>query len=181
MYLTAQDYLKFGLMYLNKSLSRHLSGSRTSDLNRSKAGGSSGTRVLPDHWSKKVRTPSTAFSTLRLNHDPQNHIYSTGFWLNTPVGSAQIGRAHRTLPDDAYYARGYQGQYILIIPSEDSVIVRLGHDLSESDRFRMEDFRKAYASAVSGISADGSTLSVPESSEKVFEPKLNPGEKGGNK
>jgi CubicO group peptidase (beta-lactamase class C family) len=47
-------------------------------------------------------------------------IYGGGFWLNTD----------RTFPapTGAYYMNGVGGQTVLIVPSRDLVVVRLGHD-----------------------------------------------------
>ena len=39
----------------------------------------------------------------------------------------------RGLPKDTYYCAGFGGQYILIIPSKDMVVVRLGETYIEDD------------------------------------------------
>ncbi|MCI0430033.1 MAG: hypothetical protein L0210_05755, partial [Rhodospirillales bacterium] len=57
-----------------------------------------------------VRTPAPAWS------EP---VYGGFFWLNrTRVWP---------VPDDAYYMAGAGGQYTLIVPTHDLVVVRLGH------------------------------------------------------
>jgi CubicO group peptidase (beta-lactamase class C family) len=124
LYLTPRDYLKFGVLLLKKGMW-------------------DGKSVLSENWLKEAVSPAAPFGTLRLDNDPQDRAYGQGFWLNQPVGSAQIGRAHKSLPDDAFYAKGYQGQYILVVPSEDLVVVRLGHDNASENRFRLDDFRAA--------------------------------------
>ena len=121
-YLTARDYLKFGILYLRK-------------------GRWAGQSIVSEKWVHDATSPGTPFSTLRLDNDPAGRAYGLGFWLNQPVGPAQIGVAHSSLPPDAFYAKGYEGQYILVIPSEETVVVRLGHDGMGDDRFRLEDFR----------------------------------------
>jgi len=69
-----------------------------------------GERLLPTGWVNFVRTPAPAWS---------KPVYGGMFWLNRtktwPV------------PDDAYYMAGAGGQYTLIIPTHELVVVRLGH------------------------------------------------------
>ena len=73
-----------------------------------------GTRILPEGWSEYVSTPS--------GPQPEgNWGYGAQFWL--PKGENGV-------PDDAYLAAGHRGQYVVIIPSENMVIVRRGYDQS---------------------------------------------------
>lgn len=70
-----------------------------------------GEQLFDSSWSKYVATPTPT-------SDGQ---YGAQFWLNSSG----------TMPDcpkDIYYADGYQGQRVFIIPSHDMVIVRLGFD-----------------------------------------------------
>jgi CubicO group peptidase (beta-lactamase class C family) len=69
-----------------------------------------GERLLPEGWANFVRTPAPAWS---------QPIYGAMFWLN---------RMKRwPIPEDAYYMAGAGGQYAIIIPTHDVVVVRLGH------------------------------------------------------
>ncbi len=68
-----------------------------------------GKRILPEGWVSYTTTPSST---------TKGH-YGSQFWLN------QNGMAP-DLPDDAYCARGHDGQRVYIIPSYDMVVVRLG-------------------------------------------------------
>jgi CubicO group peptidase (beta-lactamase class C family) len=83
-----------------------------------------GERLLPEGWMTYSTTPTP--------NNPRNN-YGAHFWLNAdPVGSGQ----HRTWPDlpaDAYSMNGFQGQRVIIIPSKDMVVVRLGFS-SNSNR-----------------------------------------------
>jgi CubicO group peptidase (beta-lactamase class C family) len=69
-----------------------------------------GERLLPEGWVDFVRTPAPAWA---------KPVYGGMFWLNRtktwPV------------PEDAYYMAGAGGQYTIIIPTHDLVVVRLGH------------------------------------------------------
>jgi len=73
--------------------------------------------------------------------------YGAGFWTNRVAGNVAAwgvpwGLAHA--PQDAFFARGFMGQFIAVIPSERLVIVRLGvshvrgDDIEETDRIVAE-------------------------------------------
>jgi CubicO group peptidase (beta-lactamase class C family) len=69
-----------------------------------------GKRVLPEGFVDFVRTPAPAWSQA---------VYGGFFWLN---------RTRRwPVPEDAYFMAGAGGQYTIIIPTHDLVVVRLGH------------------------------------------------------
>jgi CubicO group peptidase (beta-lactamase class C family) len=69
-----------------------------------------GQRLLPEGWAGFVRTPAPAWS---------KPVYGGFFWLN------RTGRW--PVPEDAYFMAGAGGQYAIIIPTHDLVVVRLGH------------------------------------------------------
>jgi CubicO group peptidase (beta-lactamase class C family) len=49
--------------------------------------------------------------------------YASGWWVNQlPDGSL----VYPELPADAYWASGHDGQWLMIVPSADLVITRLG-------------------------------------------------------
>ncbi|OWP78961.1 serine hydrolase domain-containing protein [Flavobacterium oreochromis] len=69
-----------------------------------------GEQLFDPSWSNYVATPTPT----------SNNEYGAQFWLN----------ASGVLPDcpkNIYYADGFQGQRVFIIPSHDMVIVRLGY------------------------------------------------------
>jgi len=68
-------------------------------------------QVIPKEWVDATRVPST--NTWG--------IYKNQFWLIDSKIRDGYG-----LPEDTYYCAGFGGQYILIIPSKDIVLVRLG-------------------------------------------------------
>ncbi len=110
---TARDWARFGLLFLNDGVW----GSE---------------RILPEGWVAYTRTPAPA---------AQYKHYGALFWLNagakkfphlTPEQkSGRNTPPFASLPEDAYFAMGHDGQAIAIIPSREVVIVRLG--LSRSD------------------------------------------------
>jgi CubicO group peptidase (beta-lactamase class C family) len=74
-------------------------------------------QILPEHWVKYI---TTATKTQPLNK------YGAQFWLNQNPNSKKIDRIWPTVPDDVYYMGGYQGQYVVVIPSKELIIVRFG-------------------------------------------------------
>ena len=69
-----------------------------------------GNRILPEGWVSFVSTPAPA---------DKSRGYGGLFWLNR-------GGAWKGVPEDAFMASGHMGQYTMIIPSRDMVVVRLG-------------------------------------------------------
>ncbi len=118
-YATARDYAKFGYLFLNDGCWEN-------------------TRLLPENWVKDSTTINDAFKSnrgdcanttpagsypLSCNTVPSGYMW----WLNQPP-AADTTKPYKDLPDDAYVAIGHWGQYILVVPSADTVIVRLGDD-----------------------------------------------------
>jgi len=76
-----------------------------------------GKRILPEGWVTYSSAPTPA--------SPQG-IYGAQFWRN-----GYDSFRYPDLPDDAYLANGYEGQRIMIVPSEDLVVVRLGYTATD--------------------------------------------------
>jgi CubicO group peptidase (beta-lactamase class C family) len=75
-----------------------------------------GQRLLPVGWSKYVSTPASPQSAGRRSTSPQ---YGAQFWTYGGISG---------LPLDAYAPVGARGQYAMIIPSKQLVVVRRGFD-----------------------------------------------------
>ena len=72
----------------------------------------SGERILPEGWARYVSTP-------RGPQPASGFGYGAGFWLlNEEEG----------VPPDTFAAVGARGQYVVIVPSRQLVIVRRGED-----------------------------------------------------
>ena len=104
-YATARDWAKFGLLYLRDGIWQ-------------------GQRILPEHWVDFARTKTPVDDC---------DVYGAGFWITPPTGRGKPDTA--LTPDgprDLFVAQGHEGQLVVIVPSRDLVIVRLGHlaDLS---------------------------------------------------
>ena len=76
-----------------------------------------GRRLLPEGWIGYSTTPT-----------PNNPLrnYGAHFWLNADPEDSRQQRTWPTLPSDTYSMNGFQGQRVIIVPSEDLVVVRLG-------------------------------------------------------
>ncbi len=96
----ARDYARFGYLYLRDGVWN-------------------GERVLPEGWVDFARTPGP---------DTDTDIYGAQWWLTPPSGTGRPARSLLVNPDltDAFSAQGYEGQIIVVVPSKDLVLVRLG-------------------------------------------------------
>jgi CubicO group peptidase (beta-lactamase class C family) len=72
-----------------------------------------GERLLLEGYAKFVSTPAPAWVA------DQRPVYGAFFWLNT--------QRSFPVPPDAYFMAGAGGQFAVIVPSHDLVVVRLGH------------------------------------------------------
>lgn len=119
LFATARDLARFGLLYL-------------------RGGVWEGKRLLPDGWVDYSRTPAPA--------DPRGE-YGAHFWLNAGRPGAGVPPPMASLPADLFYAWGKDGQYVVMVPSRDLVVVRLGvtpHD----GRWSVEAFLRGVLAAL---------------------------------
>ena len=88
-----------------------------------------GERILPEGFVKFVSTLAPAWVA---DHNP---VYGGFFWIN--------GDGSYPVPRNAYFMSGAGGQKVMIIPSHELVVVRLGHykGLDEG----MKSFKKSLA------------------------------------
>jgi len=73
-----------------------------------------GRRILPAGWVNYSASPT-------LDTD-----YGAGFWTNRGAHGDAVDRIQAGMPEDSFYGSGNLGQRLVIIPSADLVIVRLG-------------------------------------------------------
>ena len=73
-----------------------------------------GTRLLPEGWVEFSTSPVLL---------PTEHPYGAQWWLNADTtGSVRMP----SVPEDAFWASGNEGQQVVVLPSDDLVVVRLG-------------------------------------------------------
>jgi CubicO group peptidase (beta-lactamase class C family) len=100
-YASARDWARFGLLYLHDGVWE-------------------GERILPGGWVEYTRTPTTARWTR------ESGGYGAQFWLNASNDPGVIDLRWPGVPEDAFFCSGHEGQNVVIIPSRDLVLVRLG-------------------------------------------------------
>src|SRR6185503_7529552 len=98
MLASARDWARFGLLYLNDGVV-------------------GGKRILPKGW--------VDYSAALTPHSG-TYGYGAGFWTNRGDSDGARYRIGRGMPADAFMARGAYGQYTVIVPSMNLVVVRLG-------------------------------------------------------
>ena len=67
----------------------------------------------PEGWTDFVRTPAPS-------PGPDHEKYGAAFWLWL--------EAPTVIPAGSHFMEGFGGQYTMILPSHDPVVVRIGHD-----------------------------------------------------
>ena len=98
MYATARDWATFGLLYLQNGVWN-------------------GEAILPSWW--------VSYSSKPTPTEPKGR-YGAHFWTNGGDAVPEKRRPMPSLPGDTFYAMGYEGQYVMIVPSRKLVVVRLG-------------------------------------------------------
>lgn len=100
LWASARDWARFGLLYLRDGV------------------GERGQRILPEGW--------VDYSARLTPQSANQYGYGAGFW--TQRGNSAAGRARIAagFPADSFMALGSQGQYTIVVPSHDLVIVKLG-------------------------------------------------------
>jgi CubicO group peptidase (beta-lactamase class C family) len=109
-FATGRDWARFGLLMLNN-------------------GNWEGEQILSEDWVSFATTPTPAA--------PLGE-YGAQWWLNAGNKDNPDDKLFPDLPNDAFYAGGFEGQWVLVIPSHQLVIVRLGY--TPKGEFSINDF-----------------------------------------
>lgn len=121
-FMTARDWARFGELHRNDGVF-------------------AGRRVLPEGWVRYVTTPTPLAPDGR---------YGAHWWLNAGDPSDPARRPWPALPTDAYAARGYSGQWVLVIPSRELVVVRLGIAIPDDGDDGTVELARAVLDALEG-------------------------------
>ena len=105
MLASARDWARFGLLYLQDGVV-------------------GGERLLPEGWVDYSAAPTPG---------SERFGYGAGFWTNRGGGEGQRYRIAHGIPADAFMARGVNGQYVVVVPSQRLVVVRFGSAFNERD------------------------------------------------
>jgi CubicO group peptidase (beta-lactamase class C family) len=97
-----------------------------------------GERILPEGFVSFVSTVAPAWAA------DKRPVYGGFFWIN--------GDRAFPVPTEAYYMAGAGGQTVLIVPSHDLVVVRIGH--YKGERPGAEAVRRALALLMEAIPAN---------------------------
>lgn len=96
-YATARDWARFGLLYLNDGMWGD-------------------ERILPEGWVEYTSTPAKG---------AEMGEYGAQFWLNAGAKEDAAKRYYPDVPADLFWADGYEGQNVFILPSKNLVVVKL--------------------------------------------------------
>jgi CubicO group peptidase (beta-lactamase class C family) len=142
MFATARDWARFGLLFLEDGVWE-------------------GERILPEGWVE--------YSTAPTPRAPQGR-YGAHWWLNAGEPDDPSDRPWPDLPTDTFSARGFEGQEVVVIPSRELVLVRLGQARPEST-YSSNDFGAAVLACISHqlatAAADSTASSRPSPSGRL--------------
>jgi CubicO group peptidase (beta-lactamase class C family) len=97
-----------------------------------------GERLLAEDWVDFVRTPAPA-------QPASGAGYGAQFWLmNNAPG----------VPEGTFYAAGNRGQYIVIVPAFNAVVVRQGFDIIGGAQFDINRFTADLVTALTAADAE---------------------------
>ncbi len=121
-YATARDWARLGQLYLQDGVW-------------------DGARLLPEGWSAFVAAPAAR----------SDNQYGAHFWLNRD-GADGRARFFKGLPESVYMMSGHEGQYVLIDPSRNAIIVRTGLTRGQAPAAATAPLFAALYDAIGGMS-----------------------------
>jgi len=124
-FASARDWARFGQLHLQD-------------------GRWAGSRILPEGWVEYATTPTPA----------SGGRYGAHWWLNAADPEGASPRMWPSLPPEVYAARGHSGQYLVVDPTAELVVVRLGLSQSEAVDEGVEELVGAVRRALAGAPGD---------------------------
>ena len=107
LWASARDWARFGLLYLRDGVAEN------------------GRRILPEGW--------VDYSAELTPQSGDEYGYGAGFWTQRGNSAAARARIAADMPADSFMAIGSQGQYTIVIPFQDLVIVKIGWAYTPND------------------------------------------------
>ena len=92
-FINSEDHARFGLLYLNNGMWNDK-------------------KIISKDWIKKSITPSKT-----------NPEYGYMWWINSEKGEDYATSDWKNVPTNVYYGAGFGGNYIVVIPDENMVVV----------------------------------------------------------
>ncbi len=131
LWASARDWARLGQLYLDDGVV-------------------DGERLLPAGWAAWSAEPTPG---------SEDYGYAAGFWTNRGAGAGARWRIEHGMPADAFMARGSHGQYVIVMPSQDLVLVRLGPAWTERDDMgRVAQLAREVIAALPAIATTGAPL-----------------------
>jgi CubicO group peptidase (beta-lactamase class C family) len=109
LYMTPRDLAKIGYLYNHDGVWN-------------------GKRLLPEGWVEFTRTPPSGYATTPYYKGLEETTYTAQWYSNQGVPEVGIPKALPDVPDDAFYGSGHWGQFLIVVPSKNLVVVRVGDD-----------------------------------------------------
>lgn len=109
-YASARDWARLGLLYLNNGVWN-------------------GERVFPEGWVQYSITPAPAATRGQ---------YGAQIWLNQGEDGKRENAEYPALPADAFIFEGFETNFVVVIPSRDLIVVRLG--VTHNQNFSLSKF-----------------------------------------
>jgi CubicO group peptidase (beta-lactamase class C family) len=121
-YMTPYEMARLGYLYLNNGV-----------WNKD--------RILPRNWVSQAlelseglkhvaELPPTEVAKFAAYVKDEGVYGNRTLWLNRSVPQIGYANEFKNSPSDMFFAAGHYGQLIIVLPTEDMVIVRTGHDSS---------------------------------------------------
>lgn len=109
-FASLRDLAKIGYLYLNNGVWN-------------------GEVVLPSDWIKKMLTPSPGYISpgTIITDITDDGVFGGSIWLNRKIKKG-FGKPYPYSPENMYMAVGLGGQLIIMLPSQNMLIVRTGYD-----------------------------------------------------
>jgi len=110
---TSRDLARLGILYLQDGIW-------------------DGKRILPEGWVKYVSSPLGPQPPEKRTNGTAIPGYGAQFWL--------FNERFPNIPNDTFAAMGNRGQFLVIIPSRNLVIIRRGYDPAGGEGFKIDKF-----------------------------------------